>query len=355
MSRKLYCPVEINNQIVSKQAMKGYFPLETGGQFLSKKIVKAYCSVNGLSKLFYADGGGTTSDYWNYYKTSAEPFLWTQLHDRTFSKSRSGIGYFCVIKAHQGGGVLYPDSYVPILVSTDPDGVCYGSEYTALGSFVVNGTTWYWNGWYLQVYGTLEPYPVGIRPDCLLSDSFYNNINTEYVIPAQDLVARVRSTCFAQNYQSGNTYNLPLADIEKTIRKGIGIFLHRFISIKSETCYSTLLQYADTFISELVADAGNDPIACLLVQYSSGWKRITLRLYRSSSSPNNKLLTNYETYGDYSYFMYSPALTWNGYNDIVLNQDGSITRSSGSGNADSWIGVRSTAVSVQICNMGLYL
>ena len=370
MSHKFYVPVLVNNQSVSKEVKEWYFPLLTSGQLLSKKIVKAYCAVleNGqsVSKLFY-EAGASASGNWDFYETAATGFLddYYYRYAQTITKYNDGIAYFAFMGTLSDGRGNY--WYYPITVSTDEDGTYIYAKRNGqdipfapqTDSVVYNNTTWYYTydsmGYYL---GHQAQYPADYSPDCYINGIPYYDYEQDWfdmeTLVKEQLLAKIYDTCFATSYQSGNTYDLPLADKTKTIRKGIGIFLHLFVSIKTQPYYVTLLQNLNTIVSDLVTGSGNDPIIHLLIQYSSARDEIVLRLTHSNGSASNKTLSQYEGLYYHS-FVYSPAISWNGYYQITLNYNGTISRTTGSATPDRYIGIHDTAVSVQIGNMGLNL
>lgn len=359
MAKKTYIGIPVNGVGKSKRVPDiGYIGI--GGK--SKRLLKGYIGIAGKAKLFWEyDKEG---EYWDFYETQAVTFIHTQLYSRNFFKVNTGIAYFAVVHAVNTSG------YGIIIVSPDEDAVRYGTNWDgrtfgASGTIEMKGDTWYWGGWNYFVYGTENPYPTGYTPDCLLEnprrpDGRYP-IST--ITPAEDLINNVYSNNLDQDYKVGQTYSLRSGDIQKTVRKILGIFLYKSISLKNQNCYIGMLSKVDDIVNYVLSDAtANDNIYVLCNMYlSSGNFLIRVTIYYTTDSINNISITSkHEEFG-YKYFEYRTYLRYYKYRVIDFDASGNISTSAGSfsGNIPRHIGcvvfTSLNNIQVLLSNIGLSL
>ena len=295
MAKELYIPVNG----FSKKTSKFYAPVNG----FSKEIVKAYCSVNGFSKLFYEKGGGGGgTGFWLFYETLANKVC-QNIWGRTFFKTQNGIAFYAIVLDTTNGWVN------PFFASTDENGVYYTSNVGGSGthgSYVYNNETWYWDG-----FGYGFQNPTSYSPvDSLIK--FYSGgqspaIAAELVL--NTLLPRVYSNDFAEDYQVGQTYNLRLGNIEKTIRKAIGVFLFKFVSMKGTVAYDTLLANVDTVVDNILNRCE-----------SGGYDKILINIAVSSSSLTMQaMMTNLSIDSSTAYPQITYRINRNGYDFVGTN------------------------------------
>ena len=257
MAKKIY--VGVNN--IARNVPKAY--VGVGG--VARKIIKGYVGdANGVARLFFDGSGGGAVGAWLYFTPLTTPFAWTENGNLSYAKSNIGIAYFGIAICHTPSG----DAYTPILVSPDPNAVEYddssGGHGTSQGTVNHGTKVWYWSGFTTLVTGSLNPYPTGYTPDCLISNTEYSSLSPT---PAQMIVDRIYDNCFSRDYKTGNwSYDLnnELEDIEASVRRAIGIFLYQNLANLSLGSYQDLNNNYETIVSNIMAQ-------------SSGFAKVTIQ------------------------------------------------------------------------------
>lgn len=261
MSHKFYVPVLVNNQSIAKEVKAWYFPLLTSGQYLSKKIIKAYCSVNGVSKLFYEAGGGGLE--WTWYETLDIVCIKMETSSAviaSFKKVNVGIAYYAAFIVT--GGIAYP-----LFMSTDSDAVTinrdWGDHTTNYDATITyNGDTWYYNYHWGCGDGrdSVEP------SACVLSGTFDNN-QQGYADAATAYLDKIYASYFNADYRRNTQYTWGEDDIEKCVRRAIGVFLFKNYTKKSTGWYSQLLNNVDSIVDYIMSIASSQLRLCIEIYW----------------------------------------------------------------------------------------
>ena len=240
MGKKVY--IGVNN--VPKNVTKIY----VGVNGVARKVIKGYVGVNGVAKVFW-DGGKIVGGFWFFYETLQNKEFIEFIPD-TYSiyTANTGIVFFAMIVAENTS----EEALVPLLISTDRDAVTIrssvGAEYTAAGSVTVNGDTWYWNAWQVFVWKRNYQY----SPNCLLKNNVYSWQDSQVVT---DLLDRIYTDDFAEDYQVGQTYNYVDADKEKTLRKAFAILLFKNAPWRNSLVYITIMSNIESIIARILSEA----------------------------------------------------------------------------------------------------
>lgn len=219
-------------------------------------------------KMLWASGSPIPlSGSWDYWTSVQKTIVEIRRREDddvvdTIYKANKKIAYYAMVNCE--------DSYTLIIISPIDDAVDYiesGVRKTYRGTVTdVNRITWYWSGF--QFLENRSDYYV--YPDCVMGDTVYS-VN-DGAQAAQDLLDRIYAVPFWNNYEVGQTYSFDFAnstDVQKTIRKALGIYLFKNIGLYgNNAAYTQLSNNADTFISEIMTVVGDkkfiqiDSIAC---------------------------------------------------------------------------------------------
>lgn len=323
---KMY--VGVNN--IPKNVNKIY----VGVNGVARKVVKGYVGVNGIARVFW--GGGAVENFWFYYKTANNDVLITQIQNQggtelTWKKFNNSITFFALL--HYEG---YTYDYVLVL-STDPDGItCGRSSYISdTGTVTYNNETWYWgfcnnmvwhNSYYLD--------PIG----CRLPD--YATQQTMRTQGIQDVLAKIYANDFAEDYQVGQTYNLVKADMEKTIRKFIAIYLffNEYQKANYSTAYTSILTHVEDIVEYFMTCAGNNDIINLGADYSRDGTGLAFFAYYSNDTLNNVEIEQYDPdYDGYGSVSGDRDVSYTSLAEIQFKGDGTISYSTQSRQYDDWL------------------
>lgn len=334
---------------LSNEVTKMY--VSVGG--LSDNVVKGYCSVGGLSKLFFGSGGGgdTPKGFWFNYATSAGVDIQGKRNQSTINinKMYEGMVFFFIIEG------LDLDGYYDIIVLSPVNQTSGGQSN--LGGYheaVYDGSTHYINpSWTYNMYddrwmygiGTnvfrfngIPSYPADYSPDCFLSYSSFiqpsttiHDIVRDYILPNF-----IYTDDFAEDYQVGQRYNLVKADMEKTIRNFLGVYIYKMVSYKDSysTAYSSILANVENIVTYLLQHSGNNDIIDLWADYNdSGGFR--LGAYYSNESTDNIRIENIDSdEGGYTAIETDAYIHYSSCAYIDFNGDGTVTYNTPSWTAD---------------------
>lgn len=346
MAKNLY--VGING--VAQEAKKIY----VGVNDTAKKVIKGFVGdSNNVPRLFYEDIPEIIEEpikpgcFWFNYATSTGTDIIGKRGQTTINinKLYEGIVFFFIIKG------LDSDDYYDIIV-LDPtnqnsggqtsmgiyhEAIYDGSTHYISGSWTysMNGDRWYYglNADIFRFNGT-PLYPTDYSPNCLLDYSdFIDQSNTTYDV--HDLVRNyilpnfIYTDDFAEDYQVGQTYNLVKANIEKTIRKFLGIYIYKMVSYKDNysTAYSSILANIENIVTYFLQHTGNNDIIDLCADYNDN-NGFRLGAYYSNNSVNNVTIEHIEnksSNGGYTSIETNAYISYNSCVYIDFNGDGTIT------------------------------
>ena len=268
MAKKAY--VGING--IAKNVNKMY----VGVNGVARKVVKGYVGVNGVARLFW-DGGGSSVipswDFWSSVSGNRNNYNIAMWNNDVMYKVNNKIAYFgvAIIKNLRDDSVCAH----PIYISPDRDATSFsrgsssGTEtFTSQTSIVdENITVWHvcyfpqrlsWRLDTIRPVGVLinsadNPYEYDSTYDPDTPSHQKTPLVNAIIEAAQNLLNRVFAVPFHEDYQVGTTYTLNSTDIQKTIRKAYGTFLHRNVGDYSTSVqYTTLSDNADAVITELM-------------------------------------------------------------------------------------------------------
>ena len=165
----------------------------------------------------------------------------------------------------------------------------------------------------------------------------------------------VYSDNFAENYQIGQTYDLRVADIERTLRKAIAVFLFKFVSFKANASYIVLLTNIETIVAHILSDIGNNKIANFGIFTIGGIIRIDYR-YTNSNIPSKRIS---QRTGDTDYTCYEiqTSIDTDVGKFVYIDSEGVITYRDGITRPISYIGINLSSYnhSLTLSNLGLDL
>ena len=305
MAKKAYVGVANTAANVVKQYI--------GVNNVARKIVKGYVGVNNVAQQFW--GESLKDGFWFFYETKANVDD-VSIYVRNYKKTLNGIAFY----ASFGG--WYPNSRIwsPLFVSTDIDAVNYtwfGADAPATykGTFEVNGDTWYWAAWDgLMLKGSYTH-----NPPYLLGDGYDSTV--DQAAPAKDLVDRIYTDDFAEDYQENTTYNAVFGDVEKTIRKALAIWLYKNITYKSYNSYATLLTNFETIVSRILTELGNNNIVDITTSMSmySPYNIYISVVSVNSSSPRTFTTGTQQQAQGYTYFPKSRYIDTNRRTTVTIS------------------------------------
>lgn len=321
MAKKIYASTgELSNEVTK---MYG----SVGG--LSSNIVKGYCSVGGLSKQFFgASSAPITSSWW--YETVNKTFLSVTNKSSTtytYSKDNMGIAYWAVITKEWSANAKL--SFV-ILASPDPSAVLFrrndGDTYYSGVYVTVNNEQWYY------AIGRIGAEVASATPNYILPTAYQGEAEWGDII--EDFVSNyVYASDFSQEYQVEQSYNLNSCNIEKALRKTMGIYLFKNIGrISNWVGYQTFLEHVDDIVDYVNEHKGNYTTAQIVVSpYKTAGVppdygiNVYVRFVNSESS--TLLQTYYESDGYESFytpsraFIYGIDVTMNGSGQFVTHSE----------------------------------
>lgn len=281
MAKKAY--VGIND--IARNISKMY----VGVNGVARKVVKGYVGVNGVAQQFWGDG--SSAGFWFYYSAVTGNIIEYRgtplspspppLGTNVVTKLNSGIAFYCISLDSNGACI--------ITFSTDSNAIAYTDVYNGqyvsnptIGSLTIDNETWYY------AYIDMRPNAtaLNITPNCAIEDSSFTGKTPQQIV-TQIINSRIYTDDFAENYQAGQTYNLRAADIEKTIRKAIAIYLYKNATILSSlTAYQTFLANVESVVNYILSDKDN-------------YDKISLQISRDNNAPSVISVKYY--YGDASY------------------------------------------------------
>ena len=257
-------------------ASKNVTAIYVGVNGVPKKVVKGYVGVNGVPKLFW-DGAVQILPSWHYWKSDTGLVFWDD-DSSDVMKVNDKIAYYAIAPSTVDG------YFVPIFMSPDSDAVTlqivnystgttetYGSSYTLEDDL---GITWYCA---CPASATLDyspPYPVYCLTDEPASVAEY----------AQEMLDRIYSIPYHENYVVGQTYQRYISDRDWTIRKLLGVFLFKNINIYStNAAYKTISDNMETVIFQLLIRISNWQSTDLVYIYTTiSSTQVSIALYRAA-------------------------------------------------------------------------
>lgn len=369
MAKKFYAPVSGS----SKEVKKFYAPVNGS----SVKIVKAYCSVGGVSKCFYEEGGEVdVPHFWFNYVTTAKKVIDGKRYtvvpnqvDVEIDTQGTGIVFYFFIQQTSGGSIV---ENLIIATSTDSNAtyfnaICQGQteQYATQDWFWLNQTMT--EKWYYTVGSPIEydyspQYPADINPDCVVHDPVIAESNYLDSLTRQFVNKYIYANDFAEDYDVGNTYTFPFADIAKTLRKIIAVFLIKNVSLKSNISYSTLLTRLDDIVNTVLGEIGNANCCVFMLMFgSTSNPYIQINCwYDTLQSPITASPTDMNAYHGYTRFSLNPSAPLTNFFYTRIESDGTINTTTHS--TSSWnlkVGVAISAYSdykmCELSNVGLTL
>lgn len=317
---------------------------------VARKVIKGYVGVNGVARVFW-DGGRIVGGFWFFYKTANNDVLITRTNSggtANFKKYTNGITFFFMARTKSPDGTLSSVYRVGFL-STDSNAVdCRMIPSDAgmwTGSLQHNGDTWYYR------YSEYTPgvHSTFVPSGCILNKAYTLTQESLPTLPAEivtDVLERIYTNDFAEDYQVGQTYNLPAADIEKTVRKAIAIFLFKNAPlIANRNSYQSVLSNVETIVNHVLNDKGNyDKIHIVLTIPND--TDIWCTVYYSNDSVSNVTLSAYGSGVETAYKLftfYNPTIQYYKYTQIRFLSSGSVTHQSA-----SYTGVMTRTVGVAV-------
>lgn len=249
------------------------------------------------------------------------------------TKKNNKIAYYGVFHSQNASST----SYGYIVISPDSSGAASSYNNSTVynsGTIVdVNNITWYYtyrnNG---LTFSSVPNYCLNAKEE--------DGINQI----AQELLDRIYAVPFWNNYEEGQTYGFDFAnatDVQKTVRKALGIYLFKNIGLYgNNTAYTQLSDNADAVISRVMTVVGDkkfiqiDSIEC----YADG-SSVTLWFdynYNNSAlnTKNLNLVRSDDNYGFKVFVGGSVAredLLWAySFARVRIESDGTISSSAGS-------------------------
>ena len=290
-----------------------------------------------------------TNGFWFFYSTttgniieyrgiSMLPFP-PPLSNTIVTKSNNGIAFYCISLDNNGACIL--------AFSTDSNAVAYTDTEQGyvtnptIGNVTINDEVWYY------AYIDMRPNATAdhITPNCAIEESSFTGKTPQQIV-TQIINSRIYTDDFAEDYQVGQTYNLPAADIEKTVRKAIAIFLYKNAPlISNRNSYKLVLSNVETIVDHVLSDKGSyDKIHIVLTIPND--TDIWCTVYYSNDAVNNVTLSGssygFETAYDVFEF-YNPTIHYYKYTQIRFLSNGSVTHQSA-----SYTGVMTRTVGVAV-------
>ena len=315
--------------LVGKNGNKKTTDFYTWLNGLKYRVIEGYTWKNGLCYQFYGAGSpSVVANFWFFYKTVDRDVLITEINpqgsaEHLWRKFANGITFYALL--HSAGST---DDDV-LVISTDADGLQCGRSLpiSDTGTVTYNNTTWYWgfcNSY--VVHDAYYIYPI----DCRLPD--YPTLQTMRTQGIQHVLAKIYADDFAEDYQVGNTYNLVKADIEKTIRKFIAMYLFLNVDMKQSynypTAYGLILSHIEDVVTYILQNKGNNDIVDMIADYSSDGTGLAFLAYYSNDTLTNvgieSYTSNFDGYGTYETDKY---VAYNSYSWIQFKGDGTISYS----------------------------
>lgn len=270
MAKKAY--VGVNG--ISKNVKNIY----VGVNGVPKKVVKGYVGVNGVARLFWDGGTPPTpviAGSWDFWSSVAGTTLFTIEYNGTpwsYQKANNMIAYYAIIcvKPNVGNINYFPLFLSPVSTATSFQTVPSSSPHIYSGSVTDKmGISWR----YASGETVFDVNRSSISPQgCLLNtiETYYTQ-NTEGIRQAAlDLLDRIYSVPFHEDYQIGTRYKLGITDVRKTIRKVISTALYSGVLTKaSDPAYIAFSDNADAIISNLMSVATSHIMELQVQAYSN--------------------------------------------------------------------------------------
>ena len=250
---------------------------------VARKVVKGYVGVNGVARQFWgATPVPVVTSSWDFWSSVAGTTLFTIEYNGTswsYQKANNMIAYYAIIcvKPNVGNINYFPLFLSPVSTATSFQTIPSSSPYIYSGSVTDKmGISWR----YASGETAFDVYRSSISPQgCLLNtiETYYTQ-NTEGIRQAAlDLLDRIYSVPFHEDYQLNNTYTLTyFTDKKKTIRKVLGIFLwwgYLHPNVGGSwwtTAYSGVSKYATDITTELLNRIGSDNYIYVTINFDRG-------------------------------------------------------------------------------------
>lgn len=322
MAKKAY--VGIND--VARNISKMY----VGVNGIARKVIKGYIGVNGIAKQFWGDSSSSNDGFWFNYSTVAEKVMqgkrYTVVPNQVqvdIYKVNSGIAFYFFVQPMEGGSII--DNWTVLISPQNTvsyyNAVCQGQteNYNApySGSLAEQGDVWYYTLASPIEYDYEPQYPADIIPNCVLHEtvSILSNFLNNHIY-ADD---------FAEDYQVGQTYNLRVGNIEKTVRKALAVFLYKNASAwYNKAAYTSMLRNLETIVNYILTDKGNHDKMYIRI-YSNSSDTLSIIVYYSSGSVNSKEVREQSVAGGYTTYRYYPYIQYDYYTLITFASDGNIS------------------------------
>lgn len=343
------CYIGLNN--LAKEIKNIY----VGVNGVARKVVKGYVGVNGIARQFYGLGPISAADFWFFYKTLADNLVECKydngtIYDVVAFNDFDGIVFYAFVS---GGYSRNSYWYDCIVISTDPNALELkftmngGSPmwYDDGGDFVYNNETWYWEAAVIGKYDREAVYPGDFSPDCFIEGSSYYDPDLDiydYEGFIRDVfLPKIYANDFVQEYIVNQTYNLVKADVEKTLRKAIAIWLYKNALHRTNAGYQSMLANVETLVSHFLSclAKGLDynrhiPFDVVLVQIThfsyGGSDEIDFDVLYSYNSSDNEIVTGSYQDGGYQHFTFnadSESQELPEYMDVIYIEGATLTNS----------------------------
>ena len=297
---------------------------------LSDNIIKGYCSVNGLSKLFFNGNGKPDKSFWFYYTTingkiieyrAIGGFL-PPLTNNVVTKTNTGIAFYCTTRDINGSCI--------ITFSTDSNAVAYVdtiqgySTNPTTGNVIINDETWYY------AYEDLRPNATAmdVSPECTIDEPTFSSMTPVQII-TWIINNRIYTNDFAEEYQEGQRYNLPVGDMEKTIRKYLAVYLYKNYEAKtgsSAVPYANVLEHVEDIVNYFMQYASGRIIElCADTPEGDSWGIRFIAYYGDANLDNILVENRTDGYEGYSNCSLDLEVTYSSYAQIDFKTDGTIT------------------------------
>ena len=356
MAKKAYVGVANTAANVVKQYI--------GVSNVARKIVKGYVGVNNVAQQFWDDSVKQGSGIWDFYSTIAETIIEGNCNDIPnpiwveVDKTNAGIAFYFIMPNYPVDQSAYYDPWhYVVTLSTDQSAVSYtydGWDGTTrscqVSSFTYNGETWYYGYATPLSFVTKPVYPNDYIPDCLMD--YYYDAGAGIV---DNIMPMIYSDDFAEDYQIGQSYTLSYGSIEKTLRKVIGIFLFKNVSLKSNASYSALLANIETIVTNVLNDIGSNKIVNFDIFSTSGVIRLNYR-YTNANIPSKQIIQKTGD-NDYTCYEIQTSIDTDVAKFVYINQDGNISYRDGITQPINYLGVylNSYSGTLMLSNIGLDL
>lgn len=261
MAKTFYVPVDGE----SKEVKQFYVPVD--GE--SKKVIKAYCSVDGVSKLFFG-AGGEYDGFWFHYATNQSKIIDGKRNqvavevDRYFQTT--GISFYFIL--YLNGETL--------VVTLSTDSYCGGFSADYEGSshywmtqynYTINNDRWFYAIGSPLVYSGEPSFPNDFSPNCKVPNTIWEQTDDIHDIVRKRILPKlIYANDFAENYQPSQYYTLNVCNLEKALRKALGIFLFKNVGkISDRVSYQNLLSNIETIVGHVNNDKGNYNAAVIVI------------------------------------------------------------------------------------------